>query len=33
MVAGSTPEELATLLKSEIDKWGMIVKEAGISIN
>jgi tripartite-type tricarboxylate transporter receptor subunit TctC len=31
--AGSTPEELATLLKSEIHKWGAVIKDAGISIN
>jgi tripartite-type tricarboxylate transporter receptor subunit TctC len=31
--AGSTPKELATLLKSEIHKWGAVIKDAGISIN
>jgi tripartite-type tricarboxylate transporter receptor subunit TctC len=33
VVIGSTPEELATLLKSEIDKWDSVVKEAGIKID
>ena len=33
MVVGSTPEELATLLKSEIDKWGSVVTETGIKID
>ena len=31
-VIGSTPAELAALLKSEMDKWGPVIKEAGISI-
>jgi tripartite-type tricarboxylate transporter receptor subunit TctC len=31
-VVGSTPEELGRLLKSEMDKWGPIIKEAGITI-
>jgi len=29
-VGGSTPQELATLLKSEIDKWGPLIKAANI---
>jgi len=33
MVVGSTPEALATLLNAEIDKWGTVIKEAGILIN
>jgi tripartite-type tricarboxylate transporter receptor subunit TctC len=33
MVVGSTPEELAALLKSEIDKWGSVVTETGIKID
>jgi len=32
LVVGSTPEELAALLKAEIDKWGPIIKAAGITI-
>jgi tripartite-type tricarboxylate transporter receptor subunit TctC len=31
-IVGSSPEELATLLKSEIDKWGSVIKAAGIRI-
>ena len=30
---GSSPEALATLLKSEIDKWISVIKEAGIRID
>ena len=33
LVVGSTPEELAALLKSEIDKWGSVVTETGIKID
>jgi len=29
---GSTPEELAKYIKSEIDKWARVVKEAGVRI-
>jgi tripartite-type tricarboxylate transporter receptor subunit TctC len=32
MVASSTPAELATFLKAEMDKWAPVIKEAGISI-
>jgi tripartite-type tricarboxylate transporter receptor subunit TctC len=32
-IIGSSPEALATLLKSEIDKWGSVIKQAGIRIN
>jgi tripartite-type tricarboxylate transporter receptor subunit TctC len=31
-IVGSSPEGLATLLKSEIDKWGTVIKQAGIRI-
>jgi tripartite-type tricarboxylate transporter receptor subunit TctC len=30
MVVGSSPEDLAILLKSEIDKWGAVIRDAGI---
>jgi len=30
VVVGSTPAELAAFLKAEIDKWGPVIKEAGI---
>ncbi len=29
---GSTPDELAAFLKSEIDKWGPVIRESGIRI-
>jgi tripartite-type tricarboxylate transporter receptor subunit TctC len=29
-VVGSTPAELATFLQAEIDRWGPIIKAAGI---
>jgi tripartite-type tricarboxylate transporter receptor subunit TctC len=32
VVVGSTPAELAAFLKSEMDKWGPVIKEAGITI-
>jgi len=32
VVIGSTPGELAAYLKSEIDKWGPVIKEAGITL-
>ena len=32
VVVGSTPAELAAHLKSEMDKWGPVIKEAGITI-
>jgi tripartite-type tricarboxylate transporter receptor subunit TctC len=32
-VIGSTPEVLASHLKAEIDKWGALIKAAGISLN
>jgi tripartite-type tricarboxylate transporter receptor subunit TctC len=32
IVVGSTPEELAGFLKSEMEKWGPIIKDAGITI-
>ncbi|MGE0039177.1 MAG: Bug family tripartite tricarboxylate transporter substrate binding protein [Xanthobacteraceae bacterium] len=31
-VASSTPAELGKLLKSEVDKWSRVIKDAGISI-
>ena len=31
-VASSTPAELGALLRSEIDKWSRVIKDAGISI-
>ena len=33
MVVGSSPDELQTLLKSEIDKWSAFIKRSGIKIN
>ena len=33
MVVGSSPDELQTLLKSEIDKWSAVIKRIGIKIN
>lgn len=32
VVAGSTPQQLAAFLKGEIDKWGPVIKGAGITI-
>jgi tripartite-type tricarboxylate transporter receptor subunit TctC len=29
---GSTPEELAQYIKSEIDKWAKVVKEGGVRL-
>jgi tripartite-type tricarboxylate transporter receptor subunit TctC len=31
-VVGSTPEELGRFLKSEMDKWGPVIKDANITI-
>src|SRR5262245_14331848 len=31
-VIGSTPQELAAHLKSEMDKWGPVIREAGITV-
>ena len=31
-VASTSPEELARLLKTEIDRWGVVIKRAGIKI-
>ncbi len=31
-VVGSTPDELAVFQKSEMDKWGPVIKAAGITI-
>jgi tripartite-type tricarboxylate transporter receptor subunit TctC len=33
VVAGSSSAELAAFLKTEMDKWGPVIKEAGITIN
>ena len=30
MVVGSTPDELASFLRSELDRWGQVIKEANI---
>ena len=30
VVIGSTPDELASFLSSELDKWGHVIKEANI---
>jgi hypothetical protein len=30
---GSTPEELGVLLRSESEKWGILIREAGIKAN
>jgi tripartite-type tricarboxylate transporter receptor subunit TctC len=30
VVVGSTPAELAAFLKAEMEKWGPVIKEAGI---
>jgi tripartite-type tricarboxylate transporter receptor subunit TctC len=32
-VATSTPEELGTLMQSELDRWGKVVKETGATVN
>jgi tripartite-type tricarboxylate transporter receptor subunit TctC len=32
-VVGSTPEELAFRLKSELDKWDALIKAAGVTLN
>jgi tripartite-type tricarboxylate transporter receptor subunit TctC len=32
VVVGSTPEALGAFLKSEMDKWGPVIKDAGITI-
>ena len=29
-IQGGTPEQFGEVIKAEIDKWGRIVKEAGI---
>jgi tripartite-type tricarboxylate transporter receptor subunit TctC len=33
VVAGSTPEELGALLKSEVEKWGAVIQEAKIRLD
>lgn len=32
-VAGSTPDELGALVKSDIAKWGKVIKEAGVKVD
>lgn len=32
VVLGSTPEELGTFVKAELDKWGPVIREAGITL-
>ena len=32
IVVGSTPDELAALLKSEMEKWAPVIKAAGIKV-
>jgi tripartite-type tricarboxylate transporter receptor subunit TctC len=32
-IAGSTPDELAAFLKSEMDKWGPVIRDAKIKID
>ena len=32
LVVGSTPDILASHLKAEMDKWGPIIKEVGITL-
>jgi tripartite-type tricarboxylate transporter receptor subunit TctC len=29
-IQGGTPEQFANVIKGEVDKWGKVVKEAGI---
>ena len=31
-IVGSTPAEMGTFLKTEMDKWGPVIKEAGIKV-
>ncbi|WP_382322744.1 tripartite tricarboxylate transporter substrate-binding protein [Hydrogenophaga sp. UC242_50] len=31
--AGSTPEELSRFVRSEYDKWGKVVRQAGIRLD
>jgi len=31
-VVGSTPDQLAAYLKSELAKWGPVIKDAGIKV-
>lgn len=33
LAVGSTPEELAALLKSEVEKWGAVIKDANIRLD
>jgi tripartite-type tricarboxylate transporter receptor subunit TctC len=31
-VVGSSPEELGAYLRAEMDKWGAVIKEAGLKV-
>jgi tripartite-type tricarboxylate transporter receptor subunit TctC len=31
-VAGSTPRELAALVRSDIEKWSKVIREAGVRV-
>jgi len=33
VAAGSTPEELAAFVKSETDKWGVVIRKANIALD
>jgi tripartite-type tricarboxylate transporter receptor subunit TctC len=33
VVVGSTPEELGRFHKAEMDKWGPVIKEGGITVS
>ena len=32
-LVGSTPQELAAFLKTEMDKWGPVIREAKIKVD
>jgi tripartite-type tricarboxylate transporter receptor subunit TctC len=32
-VATSTPDEFAALMRSELDRWGKVVRETGATVN
>jgi tripartite-type tricarboxylate transporter receptor subunit TctC len=32
-VAGSTPEQLGTLVQSDIAKWGKVIKASGVRVD
>jgi tripartite-type tricarboxylate transporter receptor subunit TctC len=31
--AGGTPEDFARFIRAELDKWGPVVKAAGVKVN